>query len=237
MARWQGDARGRLAKAALALYSERGFDNTTVADIAQRAGLTERTLFRHYADKREVLFAGSHELEDLMAGGVAAAPDSATPIDAATAGLNAAAELLEQRRELVRQRQAIVALNPDLRERELIKLASLSNPLRRRGVREPAASLTSEMAIGVFKVAFERWIHDVNGRTCARGPGPADAAPRADERAWRLTRASPLARRGPGACRRIVRGQSLARVCALCSSRTDEEPADAGAQCTQTLQL
>jgi hypothetical protein len=142
---------------------------------------------------------------------------------------------------LLRQRQAIVALNSDLRERELIKLASLSNTLagtlRRRGVREPAASMTSEMAIGVFKVAFERWIHDVNGRACARGPGPADAAPRAGERAWRLTRASPLARRGPGACRRIVCGQSLLRVCALCSSRTDEEPADAGAQCTQTLQL
>ena len=130
-----------------------------------------------------------------MAGAIATAPDSATPIDAATAGLNAAAELLEQRRELVRQRQAIVALNPDLRERELIKLASLSNTLadtlRRRGVREPAASLTSEMAIGVFKVAFERWIHDVNGRTCARGPGPADAAPRAGERAWRLNPSQP----------------------------------------------
>ena len=168
MARWQGDARGRLAKAALAPYSERGFDNATVADIAQRAGLTERTFFRHYADKREVLFAGSHELEALMAGAVASAPASATPIDAATAGLNVAAELLQQRREFARQRQAIVALNPDLRERELIKLASLSNTLadtlRRRGVDESAASLTSEMAIGVFKVAFERWIHDANER-------------------------------------------------------------------------
>jgi hypothetical protein len=58
MTRWEPNARGRLEQAALALYGERGFENTTVAEIAARAGLTERTFFRHFADKREVLFAG-----------------------------------------------------------------------------------------------------------------------------------------------------------------------------------
>src|SRR5271154_6422209 len=82
MTRWQPDSRGRLEQAALALFGERGYDNTTVAEIAERAGVTERTFFRHYADKREVLFGGGTVLADLFAYGVANAPDSATPIDA-----------------------------------------------------------------------------------------------------------------------------------------------------------
>src|SRR6266849_6408453 len=106
MARWEGDARGRLAKAAMELYAGGGFDNTTVAPIAERAGLTERTFFRYFADKREVLFGGAHELEDLMAEAVTRAPAAATPFEAVAAGLQVAAELLEERRDFARQRQA-----------------------------------------------------------------------------------------------------------------------------------
>ncbi|MHB1569263.1 MAG: TetR/AcrR family transcriptional regulator, partial [Solirubrobacteraceae bacterium] len=122
--RWQPDARGRLEQAAMELYSERGFEQTTVAEIAQRAGLTERTFFRHYADKREVLFAGAEFLEVAVTEAVTAAPDSAAPIDAAMAGLAAAAALLEERREFAGRRHAIIAASPELRERELIKLAA-----------------------------------------------------------------------------------------------------------------
>jgi AcrR family transcriptional regulator len=169
MARWQGDARGRLERAAMELYCERGFDNTTVAEIAERAGLTERTFFRHFADKREVLFGGAHELEDLMARAVTNAPASFRPLEAATAGLEVAAELLEQRRQFARQRQAIIATHPNLRERELIKLASLSaalaDALRRRRVEDPGARLTGEIAVGIFKVAFERWVDERTQRT------------------------------------------------------------------------
>src|SRR5215472_3630839 len=82
MGRWEPDARGRLERAALELYGERGFEQTTVAEIAGRAGLTERTFFRHFADKREVLFAGSAALRDLIVNAVTSAPASATPIDA-----------------------------------------------------------------------------------------------------------------------------------------------------------
>ena len=89
MARWKPDSRGRLAEAAFALYSERGYDETTVAEIAERAGLTERTFFRHFADKREVLFAGSSVLQDAMVAAVADAPPDATPLQAAAAGLDA----------------------------------------------------------------------------------------------------------------------------------------------------
>jgi AcrR family transcriptional regulator len=162
MGRWQPDARGRLAQAAFALYGERGFEQTTVADIAQRAGLTERTFFRHFADKREVLFAGADALRELLVSTVADAPDSATPIDAVAAALEASGAYIQEGGELPRQRQAIIAASAELQERELIKLASLASALadalRRRGVEDPAASLTAETGMAVFRIAFERWI-------------------------------------------------------------------------------
>jgi AcrR family transcriptional regulator len=161
MTRWEPNAAGRLARAALELYSERGFEQTTVAEIAGRAGLTERTFFRHFADKREVLFAGADALQEIVVTAVASAPDSATPIDAAAAGVEAAGELLQERREFARQRQTVIAANAELRERELVKLASLASAiaeaLRRRGVKDPAASLAAEAAIAAFRIGFERW--------------------------------------------------------------------------------
>jgi AcrR family transcriptional regulator len=161
MSRWEPDARGRLERAALELYGERGFEQTTVAEIAMRAGLTERTFFRHFADKREVLFAGAGALQDLLVSTLDSTPDSAAPIDAVAAALQAAGALLQERREYARQRQAVIAANAELQERELIKLASLASALagtlRRRGVPDPAASLAAEAGIAVFKIAFERW--------------------------------------------------------------------------------
>jgi AcrR family transcriptional regulator len=162
MVRWEPNPRGRLQEAALALYGERGFDHTTVAEIAERAGLTERTFFRHYGDKREVLFDGSDAFAEAFVGTVAKAPASEAPIDAVTAGLEAAAALLQERREFARTRQAVIAASPELQERELSKFALLSSALtdtlRQRGLADPAASLTAELAIAVFRVAFERWI-------------------------------------------------------------------------------
>src|SRR3989440_2677122 len=117
MARWEPDSRGRLEQAALDLYGERGFENTTVAEIAARAGLTERTFFRHFADKREVLFWGAGTLQELLVSAVASAPDSAAPIDAVAGALEAAGALLQERRESARQRQTVIAANAELRER------------------------------------------------------------------------------------------------------------------------
>jgi AcrR family transcriptional regulator len=172
MGRWEPDARGRLEQAALALYSEHGFELTTVAQIAQRAGLTERTFFRHFADKREVLFGGSGELQELIVSAVAGAPDSSAPIDAVAAGLVAAAAVLQERREYARRRQSIIAANAELQERELVKLASLASAiaeaLRRRGVGDPAASLAGEAGIAVFRTAFDRWIDEKGQRDFTR---------------------------------------------------------------------
>jgi len=153
-------------QAAFALYGERGFEQTTVAEIAKRAGLTERTFFRHFADKREVLFAGADALRELLVSTVAKAPGSLAPMDAAAAGLEAAGALIQEGGELARERQAIIAASAELQERELIKLASLAaalaEALRERGVDEPAASLTAEAGIAVFKVAFERYVEETN---------------------------------------------------------------------------
>jgi AcrR family transcriptional regulator len=169
MGRWEPNARGRLELAAIELFVERGFEQTTVAEIAERAGLTERTFFRYFADKREVLFSGSAMLQDLLVNKVAAAPGSAAPIEAVAEAIEAAGALLQERRDYARTRRDVIAANPDLQERELIKLARLASAiagaLRDRGVPEPAASLTAEAGIAVFKVAFEVWTKD---------PGQAD---------------------------------------------------------------
>src|SRR5260221_14141077 len=96
MGRWEPDARGRLEQAAMELYGERGFEQTTVTEIAKRAGLTERTFFRHFTDKREVLFSGAGALQELLVGTIAAQADAALPMEAVAAAGPAAADLVEQ---------------------------------------------------------------------------------------------------------------------------------------------
>ena len=170
MSRWEADGRGRLERAALALYGERGFDHTTVAEIAERAGVTERTFFRHFADKREVLFPpeGSRHLQDLLVGAVAGAPASVAPLDAVAAGLMAVGAPLQERRAIACHRAAIIDATPELRERELIKLAAwstaLADALQGRGLGDAAARLTAEVAVAVFRIAFARWVEDTGDR-------------------------------------------------------------------------
>jgi AcrR family transcriptional regulator len=173
MARWEPDARGRLEKAAMELFQERGYVETTVEDIAARAGLTERTFFRYFADKREVLFSGSKELEESIVDGIEGAPPEQSPLGAVTSALEAAASLLQDRRDLlfVRARHALVTKHTDIQERELMKMASLAmavtKALHGRGVSEPAASVAAEAGIAVFKIGFERWVKERKPRDFA----------------------------------------------------------------------
>jgi AcrR family transcriptional regulator len=152
MGRWEPDAAGRLQKAALDLFEERGFEQTTVAAISERAGVTERTFFRHYADKREVLFGLTEPLRSRIADTAAAAPPEATPLDVVAA-----------------RRNAVITATPELRERDLVKMAALAgvlaDALRARGVPDLEARLAADTGIAVFKIAFERWL---------TGPGPDD---------------------------------------------------------------
>ena len=161
MGRWEPDARGRLIGAAIELYSSRGFEQTTVADIAERAGVTERTFFRHFADKREVLFNGSATLLDAVVAAIAAAPVWLAPVEVMGRAMEAGAAQLGVERDYARTRAAVIAANPSLLERELLKLASMgaasTAALRERGVPASAASLAAETGVTVFKLGFDRW--------------------------------------------------------------------------------
>ncbi|HTJ82883.1 MAG TPA: TetR family transcriptional regulator [Polyangiaceae bacterium] len=171
MARWEPNARERLQAAALELFDERGYDRTTVSDIAARADLTERTFFRYFTDKREVLFAGTEEFEKLIVAGVANAPKTLSPLEVVVAALAASSPFLETRRATARKRHALIAAHADLRERELIKSTRLAGTLvaslRERGVAEASATLLARTGMTLFQNAYERWIEDPKKRDLA----------------------------------------------------------------------
>ena len=168
MARWEPNASERLALAALELFAERGYENTTVIDIAQRAGLTKSTFFRHFPDTREVLF-GDGSLNELVAGAIAAAPAAATPLEAVAAGLDAVGRkaFTPDRREFAARRRAVIAAHPELREREALKgiglTASVAGAIRRRGVPDLTASVAADLGALAWKIAFERWSDPAGG--------------------------------------------------------------------------
>lgn len=162
MSRWEPDARGRMIRAALELFDERGFEHTTADEISERAGVTERTFFRYFSDKREVLFDGSEAMQETVHDAIVNGSPELTPLDAAILGMTAAAGLLEDRREHAVRRSRVIAANAALRERELLKLATLGEvsaaALRERGVADPVASLAARSAVTIFTAGFERWI-------------------------------------------------------------------------------
>ncbi|WP_405163173.1 TetR/AcrR family transcriptional regulator [Nocardia sp. NBC_01499] len=173
MARWQPDAPGRLAAAALELFEERGYENTTVIEIAERAGLTKSTFFRHFPDKREVLF-GSGALTGVLAEGIASAPPAAGPFDAVADALDALGRTFfaADRREFSGRRQAVLNANPELREREALKridlTASMIEALNRRGVPSLTARVAAQLGTLAWEIAFEQWIDPNN----SEGFGP-----------------------------------------------------------------
>ena len=163
MGRWEPNARERLARSALELFAERGYESATVAEIAERAGLAKSTFFRHFTDKREVLFGGPDGMSRLLTDAIAGAPEAATPIAAVGAALDAAAQAFSpERRAWVRKRQEVIAGNDDLRERELLKRAALAeamaDALRKRGVPDPTANLAAELGGLALHNALARWI-------------------------------------------------------------------------------
>jgi AcrR family transcriptional regulator len=153
--------------AALDLFSERGYENTTVIDIAQRAGLTKSTFFRHFQDKREVLF-GDGAMNGMLAEAVAAAPATAAPLEVVAHVLDAFGRqaFTPARREFVARRRAVIAANPELQEREALKglglTASMTEALRRRGVPDLTACVAAELGALAMKIAYDRWIDATN---------------------------------------------------------------------------
>jgi AcrR family transcriptional regulator len=162
MARWEPNARERLERAALALFAEHGYDATTVAEIADRAGLTKSTFFRHFADKREVLFGGQDMLANLFSDAIRTAPPVATAADCLAAALEAAAvAFTPDRHDLAPQRRAVIAAHSELQERELLKrarlAAAMADALRARGADDVAARLAAEIGVLAFSTAYARW--------------------------------------------------------------------------------
>jgi AcrR family transcriptional regulator len=170
MVRWEPGARERLQAAALELFATRGFEQTTAAEIAQAVGLTERTFFRNFSDKREVLFHGQERFLQTFVDGVDEAPADASAFELIAAALQAAALLFpDERRPHSRTRQTVIEQNPALQERELHKLAGLAAAvaaaLRARGIAEPTATLAAQSAATVFGVAFAQWIGEGESRS------------------------------------------------------------------------
>ena len=163
MVRWEPGARERLQGAALELYATRGFEQTTVAEIALAAGLSERTFFRHFADKREVLFGRQEDFQNGFVEHIASRQVEGPPLAIVASAVIAGAEFF--RVEMLpysRHRQGVVDAHPELRERELLKMAALAGAiaeaLRGRGIAEPAATLAAESGVTVFRVAFAQWL-------------------------------------------------------------------------------
>lgn len=146
----------------MTLFDEQGYEATTVAEIAEAAGLTKRTFFRYFTDKREVLFGGGTELRDCWVAGIEEAPAEAGAMEAVSLGLDRVAELFKDRHAFAQTRARIVVANPELQERELIKLAqlaaALAAALRVRGIVDPAADLAAQTGVTVFHNAFARWV-------------------------------------------------------------------------------
>lgn len=164
MPRWEGDAKERLLEAALVLYAEQGYDQTTIEAIAERAGLTKRTFFRHFTDKREVLFgAGGYELGG-FANAVLAAPAAAGPLDAVAAGLAALSAQIDGHGQVFARRFRIIRASSELWERQLIKFAAMAGEaagaLRTRGVDDSAAILAAETGLTVLRLASDRWLRN-----------------------------------------------------------------------------
>ena len=178
MSRWAPDARERLETAALDLFVENGYEETTVAQIADRAGLNRATFFRHFADKREVLFGGEDVLAGLFGEGIRAAAPGATLGECLQAALAAAgAALTPQQRAKAAQRVLVVAANIEVQERGLLKHAriarSIDAALRERGFDELIARLGAEVGMLAFTIALEHWIGSEHGEPFLAHVSPA----------------------------------------------------------------
>ena len=186
MARWEPGARERMVLAAADLFAEQGYDATTVAQIAERAGVTKSTFFRHFPDKRELLVAGQEVLSRLLAEGIAEAPEAASPLEAVAAGLERASNAMGPvNRELGPRLKAAIAASAELQERDALKsvglAAAMTNALKARGVPDLIAHLAGEMGVLAFKRGYSEWLeadHDTEG-----GLAPYTAAALEDLRA------------------------------------------------------
>lgn len=173
MARWDARAEERLRTAAIELFLEFGYENVTVAQIADRAGLTRRTFSRYFADKRDVLFAGSERLPGLLAEALSRADPELTPFEALLTALDDVGAVLGARvAVLAEQRREVIARSPELQERGRTKFAEVADALAaglvRRGCEQPSATLLADVGVAIFRTGFNRWVDNPNSGDLAR---------------------------------------------------------------------
>jgi len=158
-------------RSALELFTEQGFEKTTTLEVAERAGVTERTFYRYFSDKREVLFNASNELQSVIIAAIDAAPPSTDVLETVVTAMEAGAAVLEENRSYSQARAKVIAANPSLQERELLKFSTMSAAtsaaLRAKGVSPLAAAISAESGATIFKIAFETWIGDDSAGTFA----------------------------------------------------------------------
>jgi AcrR family transcriptional regulator len=161
MPRWDPCAEDRLREAALELFLEHGYENVTVAEITERAGLTRRSFSRYFTDKRDVLFTGSERLPAVLARSVRDADSTLAPFEAILSALVDVADMLADQAPLAAQRRAVVRASPELQERGRTKFAAVADAvadaLRDRGTAESEATLLAQAGVAIFRTAFERW--------------------------------------------------------------------------------
>jgi AcrR family transcriptional regulator len=161
MPRWDPCAEDRLREAALELFLEHGYENVTVAEITERAGLTRRSFSRYFTDKRDVLFTGSERLPAVLARSVRDADSTLAPFEAILSALVEVADMLADEAPLAAQQRAVVQASPELQERGRTKFAAVTDAvadaLRDRGTAESEATLLAQVGVAIFRTAFERW--------------------------------------------------------------------------------
>ncbi len=168
MPRWEPNPRERLERAAIELFSEQGYNETTVEQIAAGAGLARSTFFRHFGDKREILFGGQDGLAARLAEGIEKAPSKQTALEAIETAFTDVAEIwfTPERRDLAPRRISVIESNPDLAERELLKRRGITNAitgaLRSRGIEEPFTTVAAELATLAFSETIAAWAEPDN---------------------------------------------------------------------------
>lgn len=156
------NARSRLQRSALELFRKRGYDETTAAEIAACAGVTERTFYRYFPDKREVLFDGQAVLLAMLTASIADAPRDLGPLDTLFRAFHMTVPALEANRPYSEPRQDVIAATPALQERELAKMAALTDALaealRVRGIADLRAVLAAQIGMAAYVEATLSWL-------------------------------------------------------------------------------
>ena len=162
MPRWEHGSEERMKQAAMELFEEQGFEDTSAVQIAERARVTTRTFFRYFPDKEEVLFADADALNEALVQELLQIPDLSKPLEAVTGTLAGYDWARLGSRETLRRRSRMIASDPRLLERDLIKQHQMAGgfgwALCERGIDPDIAELAASTGSQIFRMAYRKWL-------------------------------------------------------------------------------